>query len=167
MNVSVLTVSIVVASLFICSSVANAKTAGKRKAKTTYVYNTWGNEETVYTLDKTGKLLTPKVKHETQKGEDGSMLRITYRWDADNQLWNPGYQLSMSELGNSTVLSYAAWDKNTRTFALNQQKAVYAKGLENEILSYEWFKWNHADEQWDVNQRLVFEGYETDSADVQ
>ncbi len=157
LSVSMLVVSISMLALFAFSSVANAQNGSK------FVYNKSENVETVYTLDKSGKLLTPKVKHETVKKESGNTLKVTYSWDASTQSWKPCYQLSVVESGNSTTLAYAAWDSKTEAFDLDQQKAVYRTGLEGELLSYVSYKWDQSAGQWDVNQHLMFEIYLADN----
>ena len=75
------------------------------------------------------------------------------------------YLISMSESGNNSIVEYAAWDSKTQDFSLNPQKAVYSKGLENEILSYVLYKWNQNEESWEANQYLLCGDYLAMEAD--
>ena len=55
MSISMLVVSISMLALFLCSSAVSAQTSSK------FVYNKSENAETVYSLDRSGKYLTPKL----------------------------------------------------------------------------------------------------------
>ena len=81
------------------------------------------------------------------------------------QKWVPYYLISMSESGNNSIVEYAAWDSKTQDFSLNPQKAIYSKGLENEILSYVLYKWNQNEESWEANQYLLCGDYLAMEAD--
>ncbi len=156
MSVSTLVVSISLVAMLLCSSCASAKTTSN------FVYNKSENAETVYTVDRTGKYLTPKVKHEMQETANGT-VKVTYRWDEATATWAPAYQLTTARQGNKQVVEYAAWSNKTQDFSLNVQKAVYDQGLEGEILSYVSYKWNQNDAQWNVNQQLLLENYLADN----
>ena len=154
MSISMLVVSISMLALFLCSSAVSAQTSSK------FVYNKSENAETVYSLDKSGKYLTPKLKYEYSKDAQGKGgVKKTYRWSEGEQKWVPYYLISMSESGNNSIVEYAAWDSKTQDFSLNPQKAVYSKGLENEILSYVLYKWNQNEESWEANQYLLCGDY--------
>lgn len=56
MSISMLVVSISMLALFLCNTAITARTSSK------FVYDKGENSETVYTLDKSGKYLTPKLK---------------------------------------------------------------------------------------------------------
>ena len=125
MSISMLVVSISMLALFLCSSAVSAQTSSK------FVYNKSENAETVYSLDKSGKYLTPKLKYEYSKDAQGKGgVKKAYRWSEGEQKWVPYYLISMSESGNNSIVEYAAWDSKTQDFSLNPQKAVYSKGLE-------------------------------------
>lgn len=156
LSVSMLVISITMLALLACSSVANAQNTSK------FVYNRGENVETVYTVDQSGKYLTPKVKHETVKKENGNTLKVTYSWDAVTGSWKPCYQLSTVENEMNTTLAYAAWNGKTGAFELDQQKAVYTKGFDGEVLSYAFYKWDQTAGQWDVDQHLLLENYLAD-----
>ena len=160
MSISMLVVSISMLALFLCSSAVSAQTSSK------FVYNKSENAETVYSLDKSGKYLTPKLKYEHSKDAQGKGgVKKTYRWSEGEQKWVPYYLISMSDSGNNSIVEYAAWDSKTQDFSLNPQKAVYSKGLENEILSYVLYKWNQNEESWEANQYLLCGDYLAMEAD--
>ncbi len=152
MSVSMLVVSITMLALFVCSSAVSAQNGKK------FVYNRGENVETVYTLDESGKYLTPKVKHETVQSEDQSS-KTTYTWEAAAGLWQPSYRLITQRNGNNNTLTFAVWDNKTKAFSQNQQKAVYSNGLDGELLSYVSYKWDNSTEEWDVDMHLLFENY--------
>ena len=160
MSISMLVVSISMLALFLCSSAVSAQASSK------FVYNKSENAETVYSLDKSGKYLTPKLKYEQSKDAQGKGgVKKAYRWSEGEQKWVPYYLISMSESGNNSIVEYAAWDSKTQDFSLNPQKAVYSKGLENEILSYVFYKWNQNEESWEANQYLLCGDYLAMEAD--
>lgn len=160
MSISMLVVSISMLALFVCSSVVNAQTSVSK-----FIYDKSENAETVYTLDKTGKFLTPKVKYEYDKEEKGKTVKKAYRWNSSDRKWVPYYLITLLENTISSVVEYAAWDSKTETFSLNPQKTIYNKGLENDIISYIFYKWNPLDGSWEVNQHLLFEDYLAVKAD--
>lgn len=64
-------------------------------------------QETVYTLDKSGKYLTPKLKYEYNKETKGNKeTKKAYRWNASERKWVPYYLISMSESGNNSIVEY-------------------------------------------------------------
>lgn len=96
MSISMLVVSISMLALFLCSSAVSAQTSSK------FVYNKSENAETVYSLDKSGKYLTPKLKYEYSKDAQGKGgVKKAYRWSEGEQKWVPYYLISMSESGNN------------------------------------------------------------------
>lgn len=154
MSISMLVVSISMLALFLCNSVVNAQTSSK------FVYDRSENAETVYTLDESGKYLTPKLKYEYGKDAQGKTgTKTAYRWNASEQKWIPYYLISMFESGNTSIVEYAAWDNKKQDFSRNSQKAVYSRGIENEILSYVLYKWNPSEESWEANQYILCGDY--------
>ena len=154
MSISMLVVSISMLALFVCSSVVSAQGSASK-----FIYDKSENAETVYTLDKTGKFLTPKVKYEYNKEEKGKTVKKAYRWNANNQKWVPYYLITLLENPTSSIVEYAAWDGKTESFSLNLQKTIYNKGLENDVVSYINYKWNPSDASWEVSQQLMLEEY--------
>ncbi|WP_455585651.1 DUF3836 domain-containing protein [Bacteroides sp.] len=154
MSISMLIVSISMVALFLCSSAVNAQTSSK------FVYDKNENSETVYTLDKSGKYLTPKLKYEYSKdAQEKKGMKKAYRWNANEQKWVPYYLISMLEMGNNSIVEFAAWDNKTQSFSLNSQKAVYSKGFENDILSCVFYKWNQLEKSWEIDQYLLCGDY--------
>lgn len=154
MSISMLIVSISMLALFVCSSVTHAQTPLK------FVYDNSEKVETVYTLDKTGRLLTPKLKYEFAKEADGkSTVKTAFSWNSETQAWMPYYRLTLLETGTNAIAEYAAWDNKTKDFTGNLQKAVYSKDLNDELLSYVSYNWNQKVGSWVVNQHLLLEEY--------
>ena len=153
MSISMLVVSISMLALFVCSSIAHAQGSAK------FAYDKGENVETVYTLDESGLYLTPKLKYEYTKDSEGkNRMKVAFRWNVEQQQWTPYYQIIFQETEKGEVMEYAAWDSKTHSFSLNQQKSVYTKGLDNELLSYVFYKWNQATENWEIDQHILF-GY--------
>lgn len=160
MSISMLVVSISMLALFVCSAAVDAQTSSK------FVYDKSENAETVYTLDESGKYLTPKLKYEYNKDAQGKTgSKKAYRWNANESKWTPYYLISMTESGNNSIVEYAAWDSKTQEFSLNSQKAVYSRGFENDILSYVLYKWNPSEESWEANQHILCGDYLAQEAD--
>lgn len=160
MSISMLVVSISMLALFVCSAAVDAQTSSK------FVYDKSENAETVYTLDESGKYLTPKLKYEYNtdaQGKTGS--KKAYRWNANESKWTPYYLISMTESGNNSIVEYAAWDNKTQEFSLNSQKAVYSRGFEDDILSYVLYKWNPSEENWEANLHFLCGDYLAQEAD--
>lgn len=154
MSISMLVVSISMLALFLCSSAMSAQTVPE------FVYDKGENEVTVYTVDSTGKYLTPKLKYEYDKeAEEGKETKTAYRWNANEQGWTPYYVVRMSESESRSVVEYAVWNRETGDFSLNYQKAVYVKGAENDILSYMLYKWNPVVKDWEADQALLCGDY--------
>ena len=153
MSISMLVVSISMIAMFVCSFAANAQVSSS-----TFIYDKKDNTETVFTLDQSGKYLTPKVKYEFSKNENGK-TKIAYFWNAGIEEWIPSYQMILTENSNRSVIEYAAWDNQTKAFSLNPQKAIYYKDLDNDILSYVFYKWNPAANNWELNQNLLLQDY--------
>lgn len=154
MSITMLVVSITMLTLFVCSSVVSAQNNSK------FVYNKDKNVETVYTLDQTGKYLTPKLKYEYSKNDGGkSTSKIAYRWNAFTQSWTPYYLLTLLEVENNSVVEYAVWNDKTNDFSLNSQKAVYNRGLADELLSYVSYRWNQSVNSWEVNHQMLLGDY--------
>lgn len=154
MSISMLVVSISMLALFLCNTAISAQTSSK------FVYDKGENSETVYTLDKSGKYLTPKLKYEYSKeNQEGKGTKKAYRWNESEQKWTPYYLISMSESGNDFIVEYAAWDNRTQDFSLNCQKAIYNKGVGNDILSYVLYKWNAVEGDWEANQYFLCGDY--------
>lgn len=154
MSISMLVVSLSMLALFACSSVVKAQASAS-----TFIYDKSEKAETVYTLDKTGKFLTPKVKYEYSKEESGKTVKKAYRWNAVEKKWIPSYLMSIVENDVNTVLEYAVWDSKAETYSLNLQKTVYNKGLENDVISFLFYKWNPENNNWVISQHLLFEDY--------
>lgn len=160
MSISMLVVSISMLALFLCSSVVSAQTSSK------FVYDRGENSETVYMLDKSGKYLTPKLKYEYSKdARENKGTKKAYRWNASERKWVPYYLITMLEVENNSVVEYAAWDNETQSFSLNPQKAVYSKGVGNDILSYVSYRWNPSEGSWEINQHLLCGHYLACDAD--
>lgn len=154
MSISMLVVAISMLALFVCTSAASAQSSSK------FVYNKSENTETVYTLDKTGKLLTPKLKYEYTKSKDNkSTTKVAFRWNAKTQTWAPYYLLSLLETETNSIVEYAAWNDKVKDFTSHPQKVVYSMGLDNELLSYVSYNWNKKAGSWEVNQHLLLEQY--------
>lgn len=156
MSVSTLVVSISMVVMLLCtSSVVNAKTTGQK-----FIYNKEGNVETVYTLDESGKYLTRKLKYEFEENAaEGTATKTAYRWNADNEQWNPYYQITLVTGEYESEVEYACWNKETEDFSLNIQKAVYQKDVNNELLSYVLYKWTPESGAWAMNHQVLFQNY--------
>ena len=153
MSISMLVVSISMVAMFVCSCAANAQVSSSK-----FIYDKKENTETVFTLDQTGKYLTPKVKYEYSKNENGT-TKVAYLWNSETERWMPSYQMVVSENPNHSTIEYAAWNHQAKTFSLNSQKAIYSKDLDNDILSYVFYKWNTSTRNWEVNQNLLLQDY--------
>lgn len=154
MSISMLVISISMLALFVCSSAVSALTSP------TFIYNKSDQSETVYTLDPTGKWLTPKMKYEFSKDSiNQSEVKVAYRWNAETNAWTPAYQLAVSQTATHSEVAYAAWDNQTKNFTAHPQKAVYNKNLEGELSSYISYRWNQTSGNWVINQHLLFEEY--------
>lgn len=154
MSISMLIVSISMLTLFVCSSVANAQSPSK------FIYDKGEKAETVYTLDKTGKYLTPKLKYEYSRGADGkSSVKTAFSWNNETNAWMPYYRLTVLETGANAVAEYAAWENKTKGFTGNLQKALYSKDFNDELLSYISYNWSPKTGGWVVNQHLLLEEY--------
>lgn len=154
MSISMLIVSISMLALFVCSSVANAQTSAK------FIYDKGEKAETVYTLDKTGRFLTPKLKYEFSKGTDGnSSVKTAFSWNSQTKAWMPYYRLTLVETETNATAHYAAWDNKAKDFTGNLQKAVYRKDLNDELLSYISYNWSPKMGSWIINQHLLLEEY--------
>lgn len=160
MSISMLVVTISMVAMFVCSAVASAKTTSSTKFK----YNKVGNVETVFTLDQSGKYLTPKLKHEFSI-HGKTTVKTTYRWNQDNGTWLPYYRMSRLEEGNNSIVEYAVWNSRAKDYSLNVQKAVYNKGVNNDILSCVFYKWNPSEKNWEMSQHLLLEDYLAVNAD--
>ena len=148
-----LVVSISMVAMFVCSCAASAQVSSSK-----FIYDKKENAETVFTLDQTGKFLTPKVKYEYSKNENGT-TKVAYLWNNETEKWTPSYQMIVSENQHNSTIEYAAWNHRTKTFSLNSQKAVYSKDLDNDILSYVFYKWNTSTGNWEVNQNFLLQDY--------
>lgn len=153
MSISMLVVSISMVAMFVCSCAANAQVSSSK-----FIYDKKENAETVFTLDPTGKFLTPKVKYEFSENETGK-TKVAYLWNAGTEEWTSAYQMVYSENQNSSIIEYAAWNKQTNTYSLNSQKAVYNKDSDKELLSYVFYKWNPSASSWEMDQNLLLKDY--------
>lgn len=151
MSISMLVVSISMVAMFVCSCAANAHVASSK-----FIYDKKENAETVFTLDQTGKYLTPKVKYEYS--ENGK-TKTAFQWSTETEEWSPSYQMVYTENEKCTVIEFAAWNKQTKTYSLNQQKAVYNKDLDNDVLSYVFYQWNPSAHSWEISQNLLLQDY--------
>ena len=153
MSISMLIVSISMLALFVCSSVASAKTPSK------FIYDKSANAETVYTLDETGKFLTPKLKYEFSKESNNKVVKLVSSWNSETQAWMPYYKLTSVENETNAILEYAVWDSKTNDYTKNLEKVVYNKDVNNELLSYVSYKWSREVGSWIVSQHLLLEEY--------
>lgn len=159
MSISMLIVSISMLALFVCSSVANAKAPSK------FVYDKGEKAETVYTLDETGKYLTPKLKYEFSREAGNKVVKLVSSWNNETQVWMPYYKLTRLENETDLVLEYALWDNKTKDYTGNLEKVVCNKGFNNELLSYVSYKWSREVGSWVVSQHLLLEEYLAMNAD--
>lgn len=154
MSISMLVVAISMVALFVCNSFTHAQNPAR------FIYNKSENVEIVYTLDETGKLLTPKLKYEFSKGANKkSKVKVAFAWNSETESWNPYYKLTVCEADENTVVEYAVWEGKTNGFTGNLQKVVYSKDLNNELLSYVSYNWNPKEGSWVLNQHLLLEEY--------
>lgn len=155
MSVSMLVVSISVVLVFLCGSIAKAQSAGNK-----FIYDKKENTETVFTLDQSGRFLTPKLKYEMKKDENGNLLeKKAYRWNAERQIWTPYFLMTFTEKGSDSVVEYALWNKDAEDFSLNYQKAVYNRNDSEEIVTYISYRWNPSEEEWSLNDQALFQNY--------
>ena len=99
MSISMLVVSISMLALFLCSSAINAQASSK------FIYDKSENSETVYTLDKSGKYLTPKLQYEYHKETKGNKeTKKAYRWNESERKYNRGFE--------NDILSYVLYKWN-------------------------------------------------------
>lgn len=160
MSISMLVVTISMLAMFVCSAAASAKTTSSTK----FIYNKMKNAEVVYTLDPSGQYLTPKLKYEFTKNEAGT-IKTAYRWNTEDKTWAPYYRMTKIEKGNNSIVEYAVWNNQTKDFSLNAQKAVYNKGVNSDVLSYIFYKWNPSEKSWEMSQSLLLEDYLAMNAD--
>lgn len=153
MSVTMLVVSISMLAMFVCSSSMSAQNTKK------FIYNKDKDVETVYTLDESGRFLTPKLKYEFKANNEGTTEKRAYRWNASNQSWEPYYLVTVQKTENDSVVEFALWNKETNDYSLNSQRAVYNVGFENDVLSYFHYNWNASKGQWEMNQHLLVEEY--------
>lgn len=153
MSISMLVVSISMVAMFVCSCAASAQVSSSK-----YIYDKKENTETVFTLDESGKYLTPKVKYEYSNNENGT-TKVAYRWNSLAGEWAPSYKLVLSETSQSSIIEFASWNDNTKSYSLNSQKAIYNKDIDNDILSYVLYKWNPSDSNWEMRQNLLLQDY--------
>lgn len=156
-SVATLVVLISMVALMACGSVANAQT---RSASPKFIYDKKENVEVVYTLDSSGRYLTPKLKYEYQKNEaTGTTDKKAYRWNKTEGNWMPYYLITLTEDASNSVLEYAAWNKETGDFSLNMQKAVYNKGVDSMPVTYLSYNWNQETNDWDLKDQILFQNY--------
>lgn len=78
MSITMLVASISMVAMLLCGSIARAETAPA------FIYDKNEKSETVYTSDKSGSYLTPKLKHEFLRDEaNGISVKKAYRWERD------------------------------------------------------------------------------------
>lgn len=153
-SVTMLVVSISMVAMLLCSSVANAQTGSK------FIYDMKENVSTVYTLDESGKHLTPKLKYEYAKDENGNVLnKKAYRWNNEEKLWTPYYQVNFTEEGSKQTAEFAQWNDKEESFSLNKQKMIYNKGTGSELMEYQAYNWNPSLKTWDLTQQLISQNY--------
>ncbi len=149
MSISVLVISISVVAMLLFGSVAQAQTTKG------FVYDKKENTETVFTLDKTGCYLTPKVKYDLTCDQDGQVVaKEAYRWNASSGEWMPSYRLGYTFANGQQIIDYAVWNRQTEDYSLYTQRAVYELDVNRELLSCNFYKWNPTVENWDVYQQL-------------
>lgn len=154
MSVTMLVVSISMVVMLLCGSVANAQTTSN------FVYDKKENVEVVYTLDETGRYLTPKLKYEFVKTEDGQIAtKNAFRWNASNESWMPYYQMNFIQDGNNAIIEFAAWNVKTADFSLKPQKAVYNLGTDNDVVTYLSYNWNPETSDWNLNNQVIYQNY--------
>ena len=157
LSVSTLVVLISMVAMLACSSVANAKT---NSASPKFIYDKKENVEVVYTLDLSGKYLTPKLKYVYERNEAGTVTdKIAYRWNKTENNWMPYYVITFTEDVSNSVLEYAAWNEKSGDFSLNQQKAIYNKGVDNMPVTYLSYNWNSETNDWDLKDQVLFQNY--------
>ncbi|MCD7899722.1 MAG: DUF3836 domain-containing protein [Bacteroides sp.] len=155
MSVTTLVVSISVAIMFLCTSAITAQTTGNK-----FIYDKNENKETVFELDRSGKYLTPKLQYEFQKDEKGFVTaKKAFRWNAEEDKWTPYYLLTISKDDNNTIIDYALWDKNTESFTLNQQKAVYNKSQNDSVVTYLSYQWDESNSEWKLLEQNLIKNY--------
>lgn len=155
MSISMLVISISMVAMFICSLAASAQNPS---SSSKFIYDKKDTVETVYTLDETGRFLTPKLKYEYQETGTGK-VKIAYRWNTEKAEWLPYYSKTISESELDSVVEYALWDSETESFSRNPQKAVYHKGANQDILACVFYKWNASDRLWVVEHDLLLKEY--------
>ncbi|NDW13079.1 DUF3836 domain-containing protein [Bacteroides sp. 214] len=154
MSVTLLVVSISMVVMFLCSSSAKAQTSSN------FVYNQDGNTETVYTLDKSGKYLTRKLKYEFQKDANGNVIeKKAFRWNSAKETWSPYYVLNFTEQANSFIVEYALWDNKEGNFSANCQKVIYGKNIQNDFITYHAYCWDLASQSWQISHHLLAQSY--------
>lgn len=154
MSVTAMVVSISVVIMFLCSSAVQAQTGNK------FAYDKKENVETVYTLDKSGKYLTPKLKYDYVKDANGNVLvKNASRWDAGKGEWSPYYQITFTGDDVNSIVEYALWNKETQSFSLNQQKAVYCKDQNDSTITYLAYQWDEATDGWKLMEQTLIENY--------
>lgn len=153
-SISVLVVSISVLAMLLLGSTATAQT------HTSFVYDKKENTETVFTLDPTGKYLTPKLKYEFANNENGSITeKRAYCWNIHKADWQPHYLMKFTKENSNTLIEYASWDETTDTFSKNKQKTVYNLTAENELKFYHSYLWNDETSDWNLCQQLLLQDY--------
>lgn len=153
-NVTVLAISISMVVMLLSSSATHAQNSPK------FAYDKKENSETVFTIDETGKYLTPKIKYEFDKDANGVVTaKKAYRWNAAKAEWNNYYIISYTAVDNDTILEFAQWDEKTGTYTQNRQKAVYNRDATNQLFACHVYNWNSSVGTWDLSKQLIAQNY--------
>lgn len=155
-SITVLVISISVALLLLCTSATTAQTRKDNK----FIYDKKENLETVYTLDLSGKYLTPKIKYEYTRDSKGAIVeKKAYRWDNLKDEWMPYYQMTFTEDHSNTIIEFAQWDNKVQRFSVNRQKAIYNKSHKENMITYLSFQWDDSIQEWNLDKQLLLENY--------
>lgn len=155
LSISVLVLSLAMSLMFICSQVARAESSGN-----TFIYDKNDKQEIIYTLDQTGKHLTPKLKYEYEKDDNGNTISKTaYRWNKLNNKWNPYYMMTFGKEGDQNYMQYGLWNETSGDYTLNIQKTVYAAENNQKLISYINYQWNQDRGSWSVREFITTKQY--------
>lgn len=146
----------------ICMFLAGCSTTAKAGNK--YVFDKKETSEVVYTLDESNLLLTRKLKYEYNYDAQGEMIeKKAYRWSQAFEEWVPYYQLKINTSHSMRTLEYAAWDKQTGSFRLNQQRVCYSQSTDGQPLIYAAYYWDVQSKEWKEDMRILLQDYFADN----
>ena len=104
--------------------------------------------QTVYKSDNTGKYLTPHIQYKFNYDEQQRVIsKEAFRWNPIEKEWEQSFRLNFTYDENSVTAEYAAWNKQTQTYNLQAEKAIYRIDSDK-LMSYGHYKKKQTDNGW-------------------